>query len=187
MNKLVIALSVAALAAATQAASVKWNSGTVKAATAATGAVGTANATSYTAYLYTFATLDAYNEAKATDVAKLYNDYVVGGVGAALTATAKPNGQANITQTGLADGSSDSPVTVYGMVLYVDTATAASYDGIDAFVKAGFASDTYQDTAGLTFGGLGLQTTNWTAAPEPTSGLLLMLGVAGLALKRKRA
>ena len=27
----------------------------------------------------------------------------------------------------------------------------------------------------------------WVAAPEPTSGLLLLLGVAGLALKRKRA
>ena len=36
-----------------------------------------------------------------------------------------------------------------------------------------------------TFEGLG----TWTAAPvpEPTSGLLLLLGVAGLALKRKRA
>jgi hypothetical protein len=31
--------------------------------------------------------------------------------------------------------------------------------------------------------------TAWTAVtvPEPTSGLLLLLGVAGLALKRKRA
>ena len=27
----------------------------------------------------------------------------------------------------------------------------------------------------------------WSAVPEPTSGLLLLLGVAGLALKRKRA
>ena len=27
----------------------------------------------------------------------------------------------------------------------------------------------------------------WTSVPEPTSGLLLLLGVAGLALKRKRA
>ena len=27
----------------------------------------------------------------------------------------------------------------------------------------------------------------WTAVPEPTSGLLLVLGVAGLALRRKRA
>ena len=28
---------------------------------------------------------------------------------------------------------------------------------------------------------------NWGAVPEPTSGILLLLGVAGLALKRKRA
>ena len=28
---------------------------------------------------------------------------------------------------------------------------------------------------------------DWSAVPEPTSGLLLLLGVAGLALKRKRA
>lgn len=28
---------------------------------------------------------------------------------------------------------------------------------------------------------------NWADVPEPTSGLLLLLGVAGLALKRKRA
>lgn len=34
----------------------------------------------------------------------------------------------------------------------------------------------------------GMQTaSNWQAVPEPTSGLLLLLGVAGIALKRKRA
>ena len=38
-------------------------------------------------------------------------------------------------------------------------------------------------TAPISFEGAG----TWTAAPEPTSGLLLLLGVAGLALKRKRA
>ncbi len=38
-------------------------------------------------------------------------------------------------------------------------------------------------TGSLSFEGNG----TWTAAPEPTSGLLLLLGVAGLALKRKRA
>ena len=35
---------------------------------------------------------------------------------------------------------------------------------------------TYTQTAG-----------NWAAVPEPTSGLLMLLGMAGLALKRKRA
>ena len=35
--------------------------------------------------------------------------------------------------------------------------------------------------------GKGTSAGDWTAVPEPTSGLLLLLGVAGLALKRKRA
>ena len=36
--------------------------------------------------------------------------------------------------------------------------------------------------------GLSMSGSTWTAvAPEPTSGLLLLLGMAGLALKRKRA
>ncbi len=38
-------------------------------------------------------------------------------------------------------------------------------------------------TGSISFDGSG----NWTAVPEPTSALLLVLGVAGLALKRKRA
>ena len=38
------------------------------------------------------------------------------------------------------------------------------------------------DTMSLTTGGY-----NTAVAPEPTSGLLILLGMAGLALKRKRA
>ncbi|MBQ6341074.1 MAG: PEP-CTERM sorting domain-containing protein [Kiritimatiellae bacterium] len=43
-------------------------------------------------------------------------------------------------------------------------------------------SDTWSG-AGFTYATGG----NFTAVPEPTSGLLLLLGMAGLALKRKRA
>jgi hypothetical protein len=62
------------------------------------------------------------------------------------------------------------------------------------FTAADTAGNTYKSeilsspawavgTASFSFEGNG----TWTAAPEPTSGLLLLLGVAGLALKRKRA
>ena len=44
--------------------------------------------------------------------------------------------------------------------------------------NAGWADD----TKSITTGGF-----NTAVAPEPTSGLLILLGMAGLALKRKRA
>ena len=37
------------------------------------------------------------------------------------------------------------------------------------------------------FAGINGGSGNWSAVPEPTSGLLMLLGMAGLALKRKRA
>ena len=49
-------------------------------------------------------------------------------------------------------------------------------------------ADSFTWAAG-TYGGLAETATvgKWSVVPEPTSGLLLLLGVAGLALKRKRA
>ena len=56
--------------------------------------------------------------------------------------------------------------------------------------KSAVASAT--GTANIAFGNMASQTqdsSNWggSAVPEPTSGLLMLLGVAGLALRRKRA
>ena len=59
-------------------------------------------------------------------------------------------------------------------------ATGKSYDGSAEYpsgTTVSWASDAYSQS-------------NWheaTAVPEPTSGLLMLLGLAGLALKRKRA
>ena len=49
-------------------------------------------------------------------------------------------------------------------------------------------TDTFSWAAG-NYGGLATTPTEgkWSVVPEPTSGLLLLLGMAGLALKRKRA
>ena len=64
-------------------------------------------------------------------------------------------------------------------------------DGGKAFTSTSIAKGAQQsDTATIQFGNMQSATqnaSNWAAVPEPTSGLMLLLGVAGLALKRKRA
>ena len=52
------------------------------------------------------------------------------------------------------------------------------------------ASAQATSTITVNFGNMATATqnaSNWAAVPEPTSGLLMLLGMAGLALKRKRA
>ena len=64
-------------------------------------------------------------------------------------------------------------------------------DGGKAFTSTTIAKGAQQsDTATIQFGNMAPATqnaSNWAAVPEPTSGLLMLLGVAGLALKRKCA
>ena len=194
MRKLLIVAFAVGLTSIVQAATVNWNSGMIYVAKDATGAAGNlmANAGTrlVTAYLYTFADEAAYNAAKALSVDNLYTEYV----GKKSTAVSPVNtgatGMANIAQTGLPDGSDVAPQTVYGVVIYVDTKTAASFDNVDAFVKASFNTTTWQDTTGMDFANLAGGKSAWTAVgavPEPTSGLMLLIGVGLMALKRKRA
>ncbi len=74
--------------------------------------------------------------------------------------------------------------------MYVSGTTSADYDALnpDTVQSIEFAAETTasKQTFGnttTTYGGAGW----YQPVPEPTSGLLLLLGMAGLALKRKRA
>ena len=64
-------------------------------------------------------------------------------------------------------------------------------DGGKTFTSATVSKGALESqTQPIGFGNMASQTqtaSNWAAVPEPTSGLLLLLGMAGLALKRKRA
>ena len=90
---------------------------------------------------------------------------------------------------GLSMGLEDMPWTkdtdvVGGAVLIVDAmdvADAKNYMYIEAPSLDGWANT---DTQTFNINAAGVE---WQSVPEPTSGLLLLLGVAGLALKRKRA
>lgn len=191
MKKMMIAVAAAAFAFAASAASVNWQSGTIYTAADKDGTTGTG--TGYrantgtrlvTAYLYSL-TAEEYTTALSLSTAELYAQYKA--LTPAATQTSTALGVANISQTGLPDGSAETPQTVYGLVLYVDEASAAAYDGVDAFVKSYVGTTTWQNTTGGTLSMLATGQADWTAVPEPTSGLLMLLGMAGLALRRRRA
>ncbi len=87
-------------------------------------------------------------------------------------------------------GSYDRNETVSGyIVLFDSTDVAGSSYFAYTTVKSATVNSAGSNIA-LTYGTFASATSTtggWTAVPEPTSGLLLLLGGAGLALKRKRA
>ena len=119
----------------------------------------------------------------------------------------KFTGDALVYCVGIGDGGTDVLVTtaslnngVGGFSFSSDLFTADStYDFYFTFTDSGkqFTSAVKENvkalgtgTASIQFGNMQSATqnaSNWQVVPEPTSGLMLLLGVAGLALKRKRA
>jgi len=185
MKKLMIALAAAAMAVCTNAASVTWKSGTVL---DPNGDV--ANKT-VTAYLWV---IDAttYDTFAANTTGKAMSDAVYAAYGSktgdayASDVTTK-KGVRDLMDDSKSYGAGDS---AYGVLLY----TYGSGDDLQYMGNVGkvtFESAMDVDSLGMTLNLLGTSSTPtaWSTAavPEPTSGLLLLLGMAGLALKRKRA
>ena len=81
--------------------------------------------------------------------------------------------------------------TVYFVVfnddkMYVSITAASEYDSVMGSSSAAFAS--ISASSKLEFdASKGYSAAGWYAVPEPTSGLLMLLGMAGLALRRRRA
>ena len=186
MKKLMIALAIAAIAAIGNAASVNWGSGTVlepggsTSKKTVTGYLFVLNSTTYNTLLST------WDNGTGEDLSKLIAATYAESLSSAYASKTTTNaGKANLTD----DSQDYSSKTAYAAILYTYTS------GTDTYYMGNIGTVTVEGTldvdavnmASFIGGGSSGTATAWAAVPEPTSGLLLLLGVAGLALKRKRA
>lgn len=191
MKKLILAAAVIGAAVATQAATVSWASAKLfTAATAEGGFSSTAIKSAATGYLFTLTAseydsfLADYNANGNMDkVWKTYKDSLGSATGTSKTSTMS---SAATVKTDASVGD-----TVYGAIIYTYHDETLNKD----FYIANIATGTVGAESGLTLANLGTKYLGgtspdsiggWSAVPEPTSGLLLLLGVAGLALRRKQ-
>ena len=176
MKKLIVAAAVAMLGVAVQAATVNWSVNAIQ------SSPDTAVAAGWLVQVYSSAVTYDYDSAKADSLTTFASSATV-----AVGTTFRAGG--SVTD-GLANGTSGS----FYAVIY-DAATVADAKNYIVSTLATATATAAGNPATLAFGS-GLGTTiaankfygqSWTAVPEPTSGLLMLLGMAGLALRRRRA
>ena len=187
MKKLIIASIAAAIGLAVNAATVDWQ-------VWVTGGSKVSNAyDGYTAYLVTASAWDALTEVTASTFTSdvVLDSATFNGGSGKTTYTYKTlnksdvAGLRGVSIDSLSEGSS---VDVYYILLNTNTDPSQYYAIADTLTGRAETGDA-ATTANMSIAQSTLSSGTWTAVavPEPTSGLLLVLGMAGLALRRKRA
>ncbi len=173
MKKLIIIATLMGFAITAKAAAFTWRGGAIYGSDLTTTYSGTA-------------TIYAYLTSAGSDAAFVATSSatIVNGV----FKTGQTNGYTEDLSTITAIQGGDNTYTFYfviteGDAQFISTTASgtAQATATEPVSFGGFAatSKTWSDTPG-TVGA-------WSPTPEPTSGLLLLLGMAGLALRRKRA
>ena len=190
MKKLIIASIAAAVGLAVNAATVDWQIQITSSATS--------YASGYTAYLVNASAWDA---ATITDATFSDSSIVLdsttfnsgSGKGTSKTyttiASGTTAGSRSVNVSSLAEGGS---LGVYYVILNTAADPDTYYKWSDTLTGRA-ESGAESLGSNFTIAGSTINAATWTAVggsspvPEPTSGLLLVLGMAGLALRRKRA
>ena len=176
MKKIMIAAFAAMLGIAANAAAVQWSMSTI------TSSPDNAIAAGWTAYFMDGSTYAAFSALEGADAVNFAAD------NALYTGATKNNrGKYQVLAT---SGSYNVGDTVSGYMVLLDASSAADAKNY-AFtaVSSGTVGDAGADVI-MNFGTFAdgtASTGGWQAVPEPTSGLLMLVGLAGLALRRRRA
>ena len=187
MKKLMVAAVTIAMAVVANAASIKWST-TYE---VADGGEGITSAT--VAYLVNVATLSQTDLYEAVSGGATLDAALSG---KALQSATMSDGVISTTTFAIADSLVNTTIKAY-MVLFDSDLNALYFsEQKSALVqsamdtKFAFTSDSSIDGIAADMSGFNTSAGGWVstaAVPEPTSGLLLLLGMAGLALKRKQA
>ena len=170
MKKLIVFAGVAVLAFASQAAQFTWGMTAAKSAASAYN-----NADVYMVLASDYDSTKTYSLSDITTMAKSKGTLSVGSMSATT-------GNVVVNDSWVTEGTDYTwyTILVSDDKYYVSSSSVTSTAVADTGTPASktFASKSELATA-----------SNWhtMAVPEPTSGLLMLLGLAGLALKRKRA
>ena len=78
-------------------------------------------------------------------------------------------------------------VVFNGDNMYISAVATAPYDSVSDGAQVQFAAMSTSSKAAALDATKGYTGAGWYAVPEPTSGLLMLVGLAGLALRRRRA
>ena len=196
MKKLIVAACAVVSAIALNAASVSWQA---TKGSLYDGAASPAKITSGEAYLvfvtstYTQDSIvEAFATANGDKTATLtaMGTSVATGTAAIDSGTSRPAGTSTYNLT--ADGTAYF-VVFNGDKMYVSATTDVTYDALTTEGSALFttslasSSKTMKDAADGFAGASWYKVSGSEPVPEPTTGMLVLLGVAGLALRRKRA
>ena len=177
MKKLLFAAAIICVAGMANAATASWSLSNIQAPGGGNGSVG------WLVEIYSSSVSYDYAAAKSGSISELFS---------ATTVAQGTTGAVRVNQSGVGSFAAKDSGAWYAVIYDAATVDAATHYIVSAD-RAWSVNDMGQNFS-VAFGSMTATTTanaflnsSWQSVPEPTSGLLLLLGVAGLALRRKQA